>query len=533
VAAEPVFSDRFSRENPILTPSNVDSLKEEDLLNASSQLKLMVNSVRRTDATLSRKSAKEIFYVITGYADPRIGGILAAARDKATGKRVFESIEEVKQIMYPQSGSEDLDLTVFNDMVRQACVTLTASKLVGNLSPGGDNFRNHEEYLASAAISDIERITETIDMDQIRQRQQENEESTKSAFYFQKAHFDLDEPLNVSVFMSGATGGWQLVDTFQGPTTTADIVSKIADFINSLTMSSVTVGSPNILAASILAGDQDTPVIEFSTRRYSNQFSSEIISIKFDRSSVPFNWGVKLNDLSPYQINSQILETQSGTTDNNDNLNPLLEDREGTPTVLYIRRKEDITPLKDDKYSFRVSPSQNEENIVSFPRYTSNDQDEQDSLDNQRPSQLGLSLVQEMHDQRTDTKCLGAIIKSDPPDDVPNPTVAVELIGYKVMVKDVWLVLDLIVIPRDIEVAVGDLREPLTSFSNEPRSIRVETSYLDSGNVEPRDVKDEPLYSSPKLVNRPNSSLLNQVRNRLDEWNDMDRYYPRHRHFNI
>lgn len=525
--AEPVFSDRFSRENPALTPTNVESMKEQDLLDASTQLKFMVQSVRRVDATLSRKSAKEIFYVITGYADPKIGGILAAARDKSTGKRVFKSIDEVKQIMYPQNGSENLDLTVFNDMVRQACVTLTASRLVGNLAPGGDNFQNPAEYLLNSAVADIERITETIDMDKIRQQQQEEGSNSRASFYFEKAQFTLDYPLEVSVFVSGTTASWELVHTFEGEVKTADIVSKVSDYINKLTISgSGSTGSPNLLAAPILAGEEGTHSIVFDTRRYSSAFSSEIVSIKFSRGNLPFKWGTRADDLEPYQINSQIIETKGADSSNDSSTNPLLDDKQGKPTVLYIRKKSGVTPKQQDRFSFRVGPHQEEEELVPFVRYTANDSTLQESYDNQRPSQLALSLINKLHEQKGDVKCLGAILKSDPPDEVTNPTVAVELIGYKVMVKDVWLVLDLIRIPEDLEVAIGDLREPLTSFSNEPRSVRVETNYLEGGQITPSDVEDEH-KSAPKVVNRPSSSMLTQVRQKMNDWYELDQYNRR------
>lgn len=524
-----IFSDRFLRENPILTPDKVNSMSESELLASSSELKRMVDSVKRVDSTLARAKAKDIFFVITDYADPRIGGVLAAAIDKSTGNRLFDSIDEVKQIMFPpEGGNENLQLTIFNDTVRQSSVTLTASRLVGNLAAAGQNFRGQAEYLANSAIKDIERITENIDVEQIRQEQgivQNNEEVQRASIFFERTSFNLESPLDVYVYVSGSTSSWDKVGTFEGLTSTADIVSKIGDFINSLTLGE---NSANLIAAPSLSGESSTHSIYFEARRYSTEFSAEVISIKFDSLKVPFNWGIRKNELSSYQINSLIVATNMGKIGSEDtsSATPLISHKEGKPSVLYIRNKQDVTIKQQEKYIFKISPLIEKEMVVPFGRFTSNDQEEQESLDRQRPSQFALSLTKKLHEIKSDSKCLGAIIKNDPVDSNSRPTVGIELIGYEVAVKDVWIVLDLIKIPKDLEVAVGDLRQPLTNFSNEPRSIRVENTYL--SNTDPSDVNELESFDSPKLLSRPPSSYLNRIRNKMDEWHEMDNFTRRH-----
>lgn len=516
-----IFSDRFLRKNPSLTPDNVNSMSESELLASSPELKRMVDSVRRVDATLARTKAKDIFFIITDYADPKIGGILAAAIDKSTGNRLFNSIDEVKQIMFPpEGGNENLQLTIFNDTVRQSSVTLTASRLVGNLSAAGENFRGHAEYLLKSATQDIDRIIETIDVNQIRQEQSEIDE--RAGIFFERTSFNLETPLDAYVYISGSTSSWDKVATFEGSTSTADIVSKIGDFINSLTLSE---SSANLVAAPSLSGESNTHSIYFEARRYSTEFSAEVVSIKFDSPEVPFNWGIRKGDLSSYEINSIIVATNMGKIGKDSTL-PLMDDKEGKPSVLYVRRKEDANTKQQDKYTFKVSPLLEKEIVVPFGRFTNSNEEEQKLLDRQRPSQFALSFIKKLHEIKSESKCLGAIIKNDPVDSSSRPIVGIELIGYEVAVKDVWIILDLIKIPKDLEVAVGDLRQPLTNFSNEPRSIRVENVYLT--NTDPSDVNKSEVGDSPKLLSRPSSSYLNRVRNKMDEWHEMDNFKRRH-----
>ena len=100
------FADRFSYPqvdgiNSTTTAEEAASLTEEQILAASPELAEMVGMVKSFSVLLKRRTALEIFQLITTQADPRIALILASARKKDSKQSyIFAGLTEVKEVMY-------------------------------------------------------------------------------------------------------------------------------------------------------------------------------------------------------------------------------------------------------------------------------------------------------------------------------------------------------------------------------------------------------------------------------------------------
>lgn len=507
-----MFNERFILDNPNFANTDISSTRESELMSMSGELQRMVDSIRRVDATLSRASVKDIYFVITEYSDPKIGGILASAKDANTNKRIFDNLDQVRQIMF--SEFENMELNIFNDTVRQAAVTLAASRLVGNLSPAGQNFQGHAQFLYNSAVKDIERIVETIDIRQLQSTlaQEEDQTETGSAFIFESFSF-TETNLKVEVFLSGGASNWETVATYNEDLTTARLVTDISDFINSQTLTTL---NSNLIAAPVLNYQNNRHAIFLQSRNLSTSVSTEVVSIRITigdniSTTLPFQWGIDADNLHDHTVNSLLLATGFAGASGTDSTKPLLEDNEGIPSVLYFRRKidlEETLDLSKQELRYRISPLQEEPTRITFPYNSFNS--------SQRASLLALELLNSLHSKKSRVKCVGAIIKSDP-DSLSQPITALELIGYTLSSKYTTLVLDLLDIPDDIEVAVGDLRAPITTFSNKPRSIRVST-IIDLSNMTPEEYREESgKENKPRIIGRPPSPFLHQVQQKLEE----------------
>lgn len=509
-----MFNQRFILDNPGFETIDIGNTRESTLLSMSGELQRMVDSIRRVDATLSRASVQNIYYVITEYSDPKIGGILAAKKDVNTDKRIFDSLELVREIMF--SEFENLELNIFNDTVRQASVTLAASRLVGNLSPAGQNFQGHSQFLYNSAVKDIERIVESIDLDQLKKNLNNGEaedSTTGNSFIFNSYSFSVAN-LKAEVFISGGTSNWQTVGVYNGELTTARLATEISDFINTETLISL---NSNLIAAPVLNYNKDQHAIFIKSRNLSSSISAEIISIRITMgdsisTTLPFKWGIEPEFLYNHPVNSLLLATGfAATTSESGSIRPLLDENKGSPSVLYFRRKKDIDPnldLTKQKLTYRISPAQEEPSNIVFPF--------NNETASSRASLLAFELLNSMHSRKSQIKCVGAIIKSDP-DTVNQPITALELVGYTISSKYTALVLDLLNIPEDIEVAVGDMTAPLTAFSNKPRSIRV-TSVIDLSNRTPEAYREESgKQNKPKVIGRPSSSFLNKAKQKVED----------------
>ncbi|MFB6282851.1 MAG: hypothetical protein ABEK59_02825 [Halobacteria archaeon] len=514
--ADPNFSDRFIKDNPALQNKDIKNTADSELLKLSGELQRMVDAVRRTDAFIkNRATVKQIYFAITEHSDPKIGGLLAAAKDPQTGERLFDSVQQVKELMYPYSQFENVERNIFNDLIRQASVNFAASLLVGQLSSAvGQDVSSHEEYLYRIAKEEIDRIIQTVDVNAVTaSREQQTEETERPVLFFEQRALVLEEPLTVEVFLSGTTSGWETVGTYNSRTSSGEIVAAIADKINALTLNSTT---SNILAAPNLSGKRNTHSIYFQARRFSNTVSAEVVSVRFS-SRAPFQWGPRLEYLNNYEINSVLIATsEGGATSTSDTQ----QESQGSPSVIYIRRKpvnntgepidaegNIISGWRDSQIRFRVS-TQQEPITIPLPAFGG---------EQTRASQMALALLNKLYELKGDIRCLGSIVKADAKTE-DQPAVALELIPYRLMKTTTWLVLDLLEFPPDLEVALGDLYNPLTPYSDQPRSVRVETKFDLEGRTPAAYEERSGDKNKPQVISRAKSSYFKTINERMREW---------------
>jgi hypothetical protein len=499
-----VFTDRFTYANPAFEALDIDTVPEQTAIAASPAYGEMLGMVRRHSVVLSKTRHGQLYYAITEHADPRIALLLAAKRRKADLLPMFANMDAVKEAMFgPPDDStpifENSSLNIFVDGIRRVSAALAAATLIGQLAQVTQQFE-HSKWLEQQALIDLAEILKAADL-VLETPSTPAGDATRleeKAFFFQDATLELGaETLRAEVFMpSAGNAGWVLVRNYTGSLTTQTIVAEIADKINELTLTSA---QSNIVAAPILASAGNQSRIEVSARLRDVSISYELISIRFSLltpglASLPFQWGVNNLVLSNELINSAILRVQvgrvsavpTGAAQNKlDNL--------GEPIVLYFRRSPEDTQnagnvLASDGRSlpvaqweagvltFRIAPFMTEAVTVPIPRLLTPDPLDQATQDRQRQGQVAEALVESLYSTKNTTRTLGVLMRNDPPT-LSVALAGVELVAFRITNPETYTTLDVLSIPADIDMAVGDLSGPLTPFSNRPRSIRVATRF--------------------------------------------------------
>lgn len=532
------FDDRFSYANSALVNADIANLTDTQLETLSPEVKEMAAQVRRHSVLLRKKTTVEIYAAITDHADPRIALVLAAARDKQ-GVKLFNDLETVKAAMFgpaTESGTEFLNAAnnIFVQGIKRVSASLAASLLIGQLAQI-DEQAKHAQTLESQALADLDRIIAVPDLLTSNQAQQAQTAGENQSLYFQDLTLSLDSIIQVDVYLSAAAlSGWVSVGTYSGEFNTSNIVVDIADTINTLTLIS---SRGNILASPILMGKAGLHRIEFNARNRDATISTEVVSIKLrhtkagTKQELPFKWGVEPEYLAYGLVNSTLITVQQGKTTATSVTSGAQQER--SPTVLYFRR----AAVADDgivldhngtaiptaiwangKLVYRVSPTSDVNTQVEITRTIGSTPAEQEVLDSNRPSQVALALLNSMFTSKAATRALGALIRNDDGSEVGG-LVGLELIAFSVTNPQTWIVLDILEVPADIELSVGNLLGPITPFSSKPRSIRVESHYEFRTSQTSVGNPTSTASAIPKLVQLPQSGLLTRTR-------DLSRPYP-------
>ena len=502
------FSDRFTLKYPALESVSFDTLTDLQLETVAPDVKVFADMVRGYSAIIRRKSTKEIYLICTRQVDPRISLILAAARDNA-GIRIFPDLTTVKKLMFGpndvDSTYEDSDLNIFVEGIKRCAAALTASIVIGQLAQI-DEQAQHSKILESQAINDLDRIIKIPDLKTALEavEAKEKDDVDTYAFYFEKKQMNLiSSVLKAEIFMpSSLTTGWVEVGQYTGKFQVSSIVADIADAINGVTLINET---SNIIAAPVLSGGSSSTTalhkIDFLARERDVNISAEIISVRFSyvgtsTDPIPFKWGLTSLTIAPEKINSLILAVQQGKAGAISNSTSTAKAGNAKPVALYFRRRsidanDNVIDYDGNsiaksvwsntaKLKFRISPNQAQAVEVVIP-YIVNAA-AQDTQDSDRPAQVAEALLNGMYAVKGSTRALGALFRNDDPTSATSYS-ALELIAFSVTNPETWLILDVLEIPKDIEMAVGDLNTPLTPFSNKPRSIRVESTYKSSSEA--------------------------------------------------
>lgn len=528
------FEDRFTYANPALAAVVISQQTEDQLSSLSPELVIVAEMVRSYSILTRRKTLLEVYNTVTQHSDPRIALILAAARDKNDGA-LYPNLSAVKAAMYgpsSETGTEFLDSerNIFVDGIRRVTAALAASQLINQLAQIPEQ-HEHAKHLEKQALDDLDRIIKVSDSTvSSSSRDLSNDEST--TFFFENLNMTLNTTLQAEIYMPsvgataiGSGASWNVVGTYTGIVQTASIVADIADKINELTL---VTGTANILASPVLAADAQTHQINVSARSRNPDVNYEVIILKFTNLSsaslvLPFRWGVTSTRLERLPINSALISVAQGRVSSLSALEASSSKRE--PTVLYFKRaplsttdepldyQGSIIPPAEWQSSnlvFRVSPTQNENVTISFPRLLNTDSVEQLKLDNLRYSQLALLLLNELFAVKGGTRALGALVRNDDPT-ATDPLAALELVAFSVTNPETWMVLDVLEIPADLLMATGNLQGPITQFSNKPRSIRIQSTYdyrFEGGTVSNTNLSR---VSGPSVLQRPKSDILTKI----------------------
>lgn len=510
------------------------TLTDTDIEQESPELKDMASMVRQYSVLLKRKRTLDIFNVITRQTDPRCALILAAARRRNSNLPLFKGINEVRQVMFNDDDrnpdpSRPLDQTLnnrlFSDGVRRASAALAASILMAELP---EIQREYAAKVEEQAIADLDRIIATYEIQSQLPSSDKTAEPAPIAFYFEPLDFEIDPTLELAVewYSPSIVNTWTSVQTYTGKISTWHIVSDLADSLNMYTSQDV---DKALLATADLSGpllgSTYYHTLSFYPRKPINGVLGYSINVKIELRPLgstseppvipgglteneaediyglsPFKWGPYPSSINTYPINGKIIVLYFGKSAA---LNPQELNDAYIPTVLYFRNKFRYTgqptslldpddPLSEPDLSsivtppeanlkFRVQPwhpnlaaidNQPVDVTVPFDRIISDGSISQVELDNSRYSQIAVRLLYEMSYIDLATKATGCIVRNDPVQQ-SQPLSGLELVAWGISKSISHIVLDVLEIPQDLEMATGDLTGPKTSFSSNPRSLRV------------------------------------------------------------
>lgn len=527
------FSDRFSYPSANGVSSAVDAntaqtLEDQDLLGLSPELAEMVNMVKRYSVLLQRTTVLEIFNIITTESDPRIALILSAAKSKEDNTPIFVGNGAIKELMYAdpsrpgQTKFNNRDL--FSDGIRRVSCALTASRLIGQLAQIKEQ-ADHATAIERQAINDLDRIVQTWDINKPSGADNEKTLEQPSAFYFQPGLWNLppDKELHVEWQSPSLTSNWSSVGVYTGDVETWEIVNALADDINSKT-----VNSPDgpLVAVPQLSGPYLTNVtftqqiqyhallfhprrpipgiiayplnVRIELRLKAGEVDTTAETFPINRS--PFIWGCEDNTLNTYSVNGALIVLKYNKLST---LRNLAENY--VPFVLYIRngvkyvepevgQPPAIEPAATSFLKYRVEPIQPNMGIIkdedgedaetidlTIPRLVDSDAAVQTELDNNRFSQVALELLNSLASLNIDALVTGALIRNDPITS-PDACAAIELVAWSKQKLITSVVLDVLEVPSDIELATGDRGRPLTPYSSKPRSIVVRNPTSDNSS---------------------------------------------------
>ena len=545
------FADRFSYPaadgvGTGIPAIDVPSLSDADLEAESQELADMARMVRAYSLLLQRRGIAEIFNVITTQSDPRIAFILAAARSRKDNTPLFGGLGAVKEIMFNDParnppGTGYVNRNLFSDGIRRISAAFTAAQLISQLSQVKEQ-AEHAQIVEKNAIADLNRLVETYELSEsVPQTDAEKEADIPVGFFFEPKDLVIptEKFLRVEWQVPGVSNSWSKVGDFTGSISTWEIVSALADDINAQTILNP---DTSLLAAADLSGPFFTnPINPNSTQYHALLFyprnpvagvlaysvnlrietlllpnQADLSATAWPLKQSPLIWGNHGDSLNTYPINGSMLLLRGNTLSSARTLSENYD-----PVVLYFRNFQSPAPLVPEETStlrFRVQPWQPVLNealdvpeaiTVTIPRLIGVDATEQLELDANRYSQVTVALLNALADLNVDTRVTGAILRNDPIT-AAGPTAALELIAWSSSVVITHVVLDILEVPADIEIATGNRMRTVTLYSNNPKSVRVKNPFGVGGGVVDGILKKEQAY----VVKRPNPRLWQSI---LDE----------------
>lgn len=514
------FEDRFSYPDPNgiapgISKETAESLSDAELLEISSELSEMVSMVRYHSVLLQQTSPFEIFKIITTSSDPQIALYLAAAKSRKNNEPLFGGLQAIKELMFADSrpgGTNYTNRNLLSDGLRRVSAALTASIIVGQLAQIKEQME-HSKLIREDAIRDLERIVATWELaDEQDSQAKKDEEEIPSAFFFEPKTFTVppEKKLVVEWQSPSISAGWSSVGEYSGSVETWQIVNDLANAINS----QATFNPDNLfLAAPELSGPYFTNRINLTPTQYhclnfyprkpqpgivaysiNVRVNVVLLDGQTDASSVafpvgrsPFIWGTEGDSLNNYNVNGSIIIIRYNRAQAAQTINEVYN-----PFVLYFRKKEDVEAPATSTLSYTVQPWQrlsaeglDEDEVIqkvsiNIDRLT--DADNQETLDAERFSQVAQALAESMTTDLTETYVATAIIHNEPLTS-SSPHAAIELVPWARQRVISAVVLNILEVPADIEIATGNRMGPISTFASKPMSVMVQNPFNDNASL--------------------------------------------------
>ena len=155
------FTSRFKILDPNFDETILENLLDDEVKDISQELYEMIKMVKRHSVLLTKKTPLEIYYAITQHADPRIGLILAAGRDKS-GEQLFPTIAMVLHSMFATDlpgapAYPYVQRLIFITGITRVSAQFAAALLIGQLAQIPEQAA-HAQLLEKSAIEDLDRI---------------------------------------------------------------------------------------------------------------------------------------------------------------------------------------------------------------------------------------------------------------------------------------------------------------------------------------------------------------------------------------
>jgi hypothetical protein len=510
----------------------------------------MAEMVRIQSVLLKQVSTLDVFNVITRHSDPKIALYLSTAKDRNTNQLLFPTEGSIKEIMFADPAREGLTNLPNRHLIahglRGISADLTAAMLIHQLAIIDEQFK-HGDSLRNDAHKRIDQIILTYELKSSTAFDDSTQsDNSATAFYFESKDFTLPDSkkLLVEWYMPHVDGMWVNSGEYLGTISTATVVADLVDNINARSVQK----NDYIIAVAKLSGPyasaSSTTFSQFHHLTFYPRFPSKgilahsiniriqvmaVVSTTEDDDSfplhkAPFNWGCFLDSTNTYPVNGTLIITEYNKLSTSAKvINSLTE---YNPSVIFLRNKwfyaiqdEPLPPYqagrtKPISYSeppalsalrFRVQPFQPnmvDQELDQKSTYTISVPREGD--DNARYSQLAVLFNNALAKSNLDTKTAGAIIRNDDPTDL-DPMAVIELTAWDLSSYKT-IILDILEVPEDIEIAVGDRYGPRSSFSTLPKSILVENALAGK-------VAAAPIYEGNKhsTVNRFKSNLWQRI----------------------
>ncbi len=451
------WSRRFAVADPNFATVLASTLTPTEQTYAQSALLVrMAKTIRHYSKLLNGAKLEEIYHTIVRDTDYELAFLLLAAKDE--NRSPLFSPVQVSAMLFGEPVLTNY--SEFTDGLTELSCKFAASKLINAFAvveeqvKAAELLRKQADETLNFVIKAQQNVSKSSSSSGV-----EDERIKQARLYFEDKEFVTNAELQAAFFLPTQTGssGWTIAASYPAQTqiSVRRIVLDLSLQINNFTLDP-TRGA-NVIASVSQSGEGGYPYLDFALRDYLLGYNADSIAIRFTSgdSIVPFSWGLTTLDLRPTQVNSCILlqrspkDSRLSTTSTGDNASS----SEVRYDCIYFRNLQGaVSTTGNLSYRTSVTSDITETTISTsalIPRY----------------SQEALALIDALNLSKKATNLVGAIVRDDP-DTISSGMSAVRIIPWPVTSPITYLVMDILSVPSDIEIALGDMRGPQTAFTN-------------------------------------------------------------------